>query len=70
MVKRLILKAAVCPKCNEVGSIRKIVRGLLFEEPDPNKYVMGGCMRSFDYPDYSCIECDWSGLREDLLAMK
>jgi hypothetical protein len=27
------------------------------EEPDPNKYVVGGCLISDDMPDYRCIKC-------------
>ncbi len=27
------------------------------EEPDPTKYVIGGCALSEDAPDYRCIKC-------------
>ena len=27
------------------------------EEPDPNKYVLGGCIISDDMPDYRCLNC-------------
>jgi hypothetical protein len=27
------------------------------EEPDPAKYVIGGCLVSEDMPDYKCITC-------------
>lgn len=27
------------------------------EEPDPAKYVIGGCLVSDDMPDYKCIAC-------------
>jgi hypothetical protein len=66
MAERLVIKTAVCPKCNEVGSIRKIVRGYLFKEPDPNEFVTGGCVVSLDDPDYRCINCNWSGIKARL----
>ena len=27
------------------------------EEPDPAKYVIGGCLIDDDMPDYKCIKC-------------
>ena len=27
------------------------------EEPDPAKYVIGGCLFDDDMPDYKCIKC-------------
>jgi len=27
------------------------------EEPDPAKYVIGGCLIEHDMPDYKCIKC-------------
>jgi predicted RNA-binding Zn-ribbon protein involved in translation (DUF1610 family) len=66
MAKRLAIKTAVCPKCGKVGLIRKIIRGYLFEEPDPNEFVTSGCVVSLDDPDYRCIDCNWEGMRDGI----
>lgn len=62
MAKRLVLKSAICLGCTAVGSIRKILWGMPNVEPDPDKYVTGGCCIPDDPADYTCIRCDWSGV--------
>ena len=66
MAKRIVLKTQKCPICGNPGSIRKILWGMPNEEPDPSKYVTGGCCVPMFTPDYACIECDWTGVRDDL----
>ena len=46
-----------CPECLSETGIRKIMYGMPMEEPDPSKYVVGGCLISDDMPDYRCIKC-------------
>ena len=65
--RRRALKMLVCPECQQVGTLRKIVYGM----PDPEtfdfeKYAVGGCCMNGDGsdPDVSCKECDWSGFRD------
>jgi hypothetical protein len=67
--RRRALKMLVCPECQQVGTLRKIVYGM----PDPErfdfeKYAVGGCCMNGDGsdPDVSCRECGWEGFREDL----
>jgi hypothetical protein len=28
-------------------------------EPDPSKYIVGGCCMEADSPDFKCLNCDW-----------
>lgn len=65
--QRQRLSSLACPKCLEVGSLRKILYGM----PDPEtfdfeKYAVGGCCMSPDGidPDIKCGRCDWSGYRD------
>ena len=67
MAKRLVLKSTVCPQCAAVGSIRKILWGLPDGPPDPSEFVTGGCCPPEVPANFACIECDWSGLRADLV---
>ena len=48
-----------CPSCKTKGSIRQIIWGMPDEEPDPNKYVIGGCLVSDNDPTHECIKCGW-----------
>lgn len=63
------IKSLVCPRCSEIGTLRKIIYGM----PDPEnfdfeKYAVGGCCVSPDGkdPDVRCHECDWEGFRDQL----
>jgi hypothetical protein len=67
--KRKRINGLACPRCSEIGSLRRIVYGM----PDPEtfdfkKYAVGGCCMNGDGsdPDVSCRACDWSGLRDSL----
>jgi hypothetical protein len=69
--RRRALKMLVCPECGQIGTLRRIIYGM----PDPEhfdfeKYAVGGCCMNGDGsdPDVSCRECDWSGLRTDLIV--
>ena len=46
--------------------MRMILWGIPAEEPDPSKYVVGGCCVSptgVD-PTHECINCGWQGFDE------
>ena len=46
-----------CPSCNSSAGAREYIYGMPREEPDPSKFVLGGCCISDDIPDYKCINC-------------
>jgi DNA-directed RNA polymerase subunit RPC12/RpoP len=46
-----------CPVCNSKEGVREYLYGLLMEQPDPAKFVCGGCCFSEEMPDYKCITC-------------
>jgi hypothetical protein len=46
-----------CPVCNSKEGVREYLYGMPSEEPDPTKFVTGGCCFSDDMPDYKCISC-------------
>ena len=48
-----------CPACGNEDSIREIIWGMPDGEPDPSKYLVGGCCISDDDPTHECIECGW-----------
>jgi hypothetical protein len=63
--RRRSIKLLVCPECERVGTLRKILYGM----PDPenfdfDKYAVGGCVVTGFDPDIACRECDWSGFRD------
>ena len=67
--RRSALKMLVCPDCEHVGTLRRIVYGM----PDPEtfdfeNFAVGGCCINGDGsdPDIRCRECDWEGLRDEL----
>ena len=49
-----------CPKCLSNADVRIILRGMPMEEPDPNIYVLGGCIVSDDAEDYVCLKCEYA----------
>ena len=64
------IKFLVCPACQQIGTLRKILYGM----PDPEtfdfeKYAVGGCCVEGDGsdPDVACKACGWSGMRNELL---
>lgn len=46
-----------CPVCNSIDGVREYLYGMPSEEPDPAKYVIGGCCPSDEMPDYKCLKC-------------
>lgn len=44
-----------CPVCKTTEGVRRYLYGMPSEEPDPAKYVVGGCLVSEDMPDYKCV---------------
>ena len=46
-----------CPVCNSKEGVREYLYELPSEEPDPSKFVIGGCCFSDDMPDYQCTTC-------------
>lgn len=58
----------VCPNCETSGSIRIILYGLPESEPNPHKYVVGGCCISpyGNDPELRCITCNWQGNKKEL----
>ena len=68
--RRRALKMLICPECQQIGTLRKILYGM----PDPEtfdfeKYAVGGCCVEGDGsdPDVACKACGWSGMRNELL---
>lgn len=58
-----------CPKCAEKGPLLEIQYGYLASEPDSSKFIVGGCVVSFNQPEVSCGKCGWSGTKEDLRTL-
>jgi hypothetical protein len=48
-----------CPNCNTSENVREILYGMPSEEPDPMKYLIGGCCMESDSPDFRCLKCGW-----------
>ena len=46
-----------CPICNSTQGVRRYLYGMPDEMPDPDKYVIGGCVVYEDMPDYKCVTC-------------
>ena len=58
-----------CPGCWRKGPMLRIQYGYLAGEPDPTRFVAGGCCFDGDRPEISCGKCGWSGTKEDLLIL-
>jgi hypothetical protein len=48
-----------CPTCASSTGIRKILYGMPSEEPDPQKYLVGGCIPDENAPTHECTVCGW-----------
>ena len=48
-----------CPNCDSSTGVREILYGMPAAEPDPSKYIVGGCCMEADSPDFKCLNCDW-----------
>jgi hypothetical protein len=62
--RRRSIKSLMCPSCQQIGTLRKIIYGM----PDPDtfdfeKYAVGGCCISGNGldPDVQCKQCEWEG---------
>ena len=64
--RRRQLRTLYCPSCGTRGSLREILYGLPAEEPDGNKYVVGGCTGFGSLFDIACIDCPWEGIRKTI----
>ena len=47
-----------CPVCKTTKGVRSYLYGMLMEEPDRAKFVVGGCCISEEMPDYKCLKCE------------
>jgi hypothetical protein len=63
--RRRSIEPLICPECQQVDTLRKIIYGM----PDPEtfdfeKYEVGGCCMNGDGgdPEISCKSCGWSGI--------
>ena len=65
--KRVRLSTASCPSCGVVGSLRRIIYGMPGLDFDHERYISGGCVVTDNDPDIGCTQCDWYGLRKDLV---
>ena len=65
-----IWKFTVCPKCNEMGSIKTFQYGKPRVPIDLDKYVLAGRNIKQGDSQILCTACDWTGLREDVRFTK
>ena len=63
-------KYTLCPKCNEMGSIKTFQYGKPRGPIDLDKYVLAGRYIKLGDPQILCTACDWTGLREDVRFTK
>lgn len=63
-------KYTICPKCNEMGSIKTFLYGKPRIPIDLDKYVLAGRYIKVGDPQILCTACDWTGLREDVRFTK
>jgi hypothetical protein len=67
--RRHSIRLLICPECEQIGTLRKILYGM----PDPEffdfeKYAVGGCLVFDNQPDVRCRDCGWSGIKALLLT--
>jgi hypothetical protein len=46
-----------CPVCKSIEGVRAYIYGMPSQEPNPAKYVLGGCLIFDDMPDFKCLKC-------------
>ena len=63
-------KFTICPKCNEMGSMKTFQYGKPRVPIDLDKYVLAGRYIKLGDPQILCTACDWTGLREDFRFTK
>jgi hypothetical protein len=57
-----------CPNCLATDTVRIILFGEPIGEPDPTRYVLGGCCISptGEDPEMECTKCQWQGSKKDV----
>ena len=60
MLAIMIIK---CPVCQSEEGVREILYGLPSSEPDPARYILGGCLIEPNQPSYRCINCGWERIK-------
>lgn len=60
--KRFRLSTTSCPKCQQVGGIKKILYGMPSSDFDFDKYIVGGCCVTDEEPEIGCVKCGWEGM--------
>ena len=63
-------KFTICPKCNEMGSMKTFQYGKPRVPIDLDKYVLVGRYIKLDDPQILCTACNWTGQREDVRFIK
>lgn len=48
-----------CPNCKSSEFVREVIYGMPVAEPDPRKYLVGGCCMELESADFRCIKCSW-----------
>lgn len=56
-----------CPKCSSVEGVREIIYGMRSQEPDPARYIVGGCLVELNQPTHRCIACGWERIKNRLI---
>jgi hypothetical protein len=52
-----------CPKCKTASGVREILYGMPSEEPDPDVFIVGGCLVERNQPTHRCITCGWQRIK-------
>jgi hypothetical protein len=52
-----------CPKCKTASGVREILYGMPSEEPDPDVFIVGGCLVERNQPTHRCITCGWERIK-------
>jgi hypothetical protein len=60
------MSAKRCPECASTTGIRKIMYGMPMQEPDPDIYIVAGCIFPPEMPPLGCVDCGWQGSRSEL----
>jgi hypothetical protein len=63
---RETFRKLICPECQKVGVIRRILWGMPGEDFDHRRFASGGCVMTGDDPEVQCSVCMWKGYRNQL----
>jgi type II secretory ATPase GspE/PulE/Tfp pilus assembly ATPase PilB-like protein len=61
-MKEQKLLREICPRCSQVGTLRKIVYGMPSADFNFEKYIVGGCIQN-DEANTGCLACEWEGIK-------